>query len=941
LTPDTGETAPVGEPAKRKASIEKPRFPLVLKFFLMTAALIVIVVGLAVGITIQRANAIARRTVYASISSAAKLFQEFERQRLGRLSLAAQVIGNEPAFVAYIQNAFGPAEPATPVTGAGGQPGVMGATAAAPTPTINYADIFDVIVQRRDQIGSDLLILTDDQGRVLGRTDRPQVAGAPVEDMYESVPLVRKIVDDANLPVVSGVIATGNRLYHAAVAPVVAGANNVRTGYLVNAYAIDDTFANRISESTNAGVMFVPSPKVAAAQTAARSGNAPQVTMQQMKGVDEIFRTGKVKPPSDLTIDRSAYVMTGQPLMSSGQTVGAAVFVRSLDRELAPFKEIENAVLVGGGLALLLAFVLSWLIAKRITHPIEELAGLAQAVSAGDYNVHPAIERSDEVGILSRTFASMITSLRDKAELEELYAQMAARSQEREAALGTRINVLPQLEEGTILVTDLRGLPATVGEGDASNVIASVARVMRLQEAEVNRQEGVVREVVGHRLISVFPGERGIVHAIRAARAINEELATQLDASKAMTIGAGIATGDFISGSVELQDGTGVAMVGNAPLLALLFAWHAPGGHAYISYESAQAAGGEILGSSTREEVRLKWLAQPLPVASLPLISVTTGVMRSLGGQTGTMATVRLDATAPGPTAPASGKVEELTPGQIFAGRYRIDQIIGRGGMGVVYRANDTQLDELVAIKTLPGDVMTRSPEDLERFKREIRLARKITHRNVLRTYDYGEADNVYFISMEFVRGYTLSELLDEAPSRQMAPRLAMGIARQISRGLDAAHEQGVVHRDIKPQNVLIDHKGEVKLMDFGIARLAEAPEAMTQAGLIVGTPHYMSPEQVQGKALDPRSDVYSMGVMLYEMLTGRRPFEATSLTGVLTAHLVEIPEPPIERRPEIGREINAIVMRCLAKDPKARYANAGELLADLDRVQVAAAAAA
>jgi eukaryotic-like serine/threonine-protein kinase len=174
-----------------------------------------------------------------------------------------------------------------------------------------------------------------------------------------------------------------------------------------------------------------------------------------------------------------------------------------------------------------------------------------------------------------------------------------------------------------------------------------------------------------------------------------------------------------------------------------------------------------------------------------------------------------------------------------------------------------------------------------------------------------------------------------------MAPRVAVGVARQTRRGLQAAHKQGIIHRDIKPQNVLIDHKGEVKLMDFGIARMAEAPEAMTQAGLIVGTPHYMSPEQVQGKQLDPRSDVYSMGVLIYEMLAGKRPFESSSLTGVLTAHITEKPKPPIDVRPEIGRDINAIVMKCLEKDPKARYANAGELLHDLDSLKMPQAAAA
>jgi len=666
-----------------------------------------------------------------------------------------------------------------------------------------------------------------------------------------------------------------------------------------------------------------------------RSSNAPSVGMQQMHGSDQIFRTGKAVPPSNVRIESSDYVMTGEPLAAGGQTVGAAIFIRSLDRELAPFKEIENTLLAGGGGALLLALLFSFLIAKRVTRPIEELAVVAQAVTGGDYTVHPAVDRSDEVGILGRSFAKMITALRDKSELEELYEQMAAKSEEREAVNVQRV-VEPRSEEGTVLVSDLRGVGV---EGDATAVIAEVSRAMKIQEAEVARQDGEVREIVGHRLVSIFRGDRGVIHAIRAARAINEELATQLGAGSPITIGVGVATGEFVSGSVVLERESGLAVIGDAPLLAQVFAWHAPNGYAYISYETAQTAGGEILSSSQREEVRLKWLPQPMPVAALPLAAMTTGMMRSIG-VIASETTMRIDATQPGATAPAGGVPIELQAGQLFATRYRIEQIIGRGGMGVVYKAVDTQLDEPVAIKTLPGDVMTRSPEDLERFKREIRLARKITHRNVLRTYDYGEADGVYFISMELVRGYTLAELVAEAEAKQMAPRVAIGIMRQVSRGLDVAHEQGIIHRDIKPQNVLIDHKGEVKLMDFGIARMAETHEGMTQAGLIVGTPHYMSPEQVQGKSLDPRSDVYSMGVMLYELLVGRRPFESSSLTGVLTAHIMEKPKAPIEVRAEVGREINAVVMRCLEKDPKARYANAGELLHDLDAVSLQQAAA-
>jgi HAMP domain-containing protein/predicted Ser/Thr protein kinase len=924
-TLDRGTVADRELPQKKEYTVERARVPLVLKLFGLTALLIVLVVAVAVGITIQRANAIAAKTVDDSIRGAATLFQDLERQRLARLQLPTELLGNDPSFSALIESDLAvPVEavPAAPVDGA-----APAAAQSAPQPattSISIVSIADQLEQRRQAFETDLLMLLDDQGRLIARTDQPATATPPMTDLYEQSVLVKSVIDEG-LDSSSGVMVLDGKLYHSAVAPVGIGTPRRTIAHLVNAVAIDEGFANRIGQSTQAGVVFTP----VRGSAPIRSANAPSVPQQAMGKA----RTGTVE------VDSSRYIFTSEPLLSGKEIVGTAVFLRSLDRELAPFREIERALFVGGGIALLLAFLASWLIARRLTRPIEQLAGIAQAVTAGDYSVAPDVTRNDEVGILGRSFGKMISALRDKDELEELYAQMAEKTAEAPAA--ARVAEPPRLEEGTVLVTDLRGLPATSGEGDAATVIGNVERAIRLQQAEVARQDGEVREINGHRLVCVFRGERGIIHAIRAARAINEELASQLGPN-AMSVGAGISTGDFVTGGVSLAGApgsvpSGTAIVGNAPLLALLFAWHAPNGYAYISSETAQAAGSEISAAATREEVRLKWLATPLPVASLPLLSMTTGVMRSMGGMTSSMTTLRLDATAAGATAPQHAGAD-LSSGHVFAGRYRIEQVLGRGGMGVVYKATDTQLDETVAIKTLPGDVMTKSPEDLERFKREIRLARKITHRNVLRTYDYGEAEGVYFISMEFVRGYTLAELLDEAPHRQMPLRPAVGITRQICRGLQAAHEQGIIHRDIKPQNVLIDAKGEAKLMDFGIARMSETPEGVTQAGLILGTPHYMSPEQIQGRQLDARSDVYSMGVLLYEMLVGRKPFESTSLTGILAAHLTEAPKPPVEVRTDLGREMNAIVMRCLAKDPGHRYADAGALLAELEGYKAAAA---
>jgi len=910
----------------RAARRERVRFPLALKLFLLITVLIALVVLLAIGVSIRRSNEVATEAVNRSIRDAGDLFQEFQKNRLKELQLGATIVGNDVSFVSYIQDALYHqiAEEESASQSAPGAGSAEPSDAGAP-PAVDTASILDQLQQRRELLGTDLLILTDDQGYMVARTDQTSLsaqAPGPV-DLYEGLPLLKTVID-GEAPYAAGVISLDGRLYHAAVAPLSVGAGRVVAGYLINAFVIDDHFANRIGQTTRAGVLFLP-VETGPRSTPVRSADAPNADeVRRMASMGPLFAGERIGAQT-VTIDRSSYVLTAEPLEArGGGTVGAVVFIRSLDEELAPYREIQRALTWAGGLTLLVGFLVSYLIAKRITRPIEELAGMAQAVTEGDYSVRPDIDRSDEVGILSRSFGKMVSALRDKAELEVLYQEMAARSDQKPKAA-----VKPSVSEGTVLITELRGLPRGGDSEGAGRVIGLVSDVMKIQRAEIVRQDGRVIDVSGHRMISLFTGDRGIVHAVRAARAVNEEIALQMAGRPELSIGAGIATGEVITGTVAAGDSVDIAVVGHATQLALLLAWAAPIAHAYIPQESAQAVGAEVLAASTSEQIRVAWLTDPLAVVGLPLKSITTSMMRSPGVTAG--GTLRLDETMP--SAPTS----ELSIDSTFAGRYVVEALLGRGGMGVVYRARDTQLDESVAIKVLPDEVMKRSPEELDRFKREIRLARRITHRNVLRTYDYGEADGVYFISMEYIRGYTLAELLAQTP--QLAPRIAMGISRQICRGLQAAHEEGVIHRDIKPQNVLIDHRGEVKLMDFGIARMTESDEAMTAAGIVVGTPHYMSPEQVQGKTLDSRSDVYSMGIMMYQMLCGKLPFDSSSLTAVLTAHITDKPEEPIRIRKEIGREINAIILRCLDKEPGRRFDDSGALLAELDRLQVAGAA--
>lgn len=276
-----------------------------------------------------------------------------------------------------------------------------------------------------------------------------------------------------------------------------------------------------------------------------------------------------------------------------------------------------------------------------------------------------------------------------------------------------------------------------------------------------------------------------------------------------------------------------------------------------------------------------------------------------------------------------------LAPGSTFAGRYAIKEILGAGGMGVVYRAVDTQLQEPVAIKTLKPEAM--GVESVERFKQEIRLARRITHRNVVRTHDLGETDGTLFITMEYVEGKSLAEVLKKRGKLPL--NVSLTVARQLCRALEAAHETGVIHRDIKPQNLVVDPTGVLKVMDFGIARLAEGrPEGqkgLTAVGTVVGTPEYMSPEQLMGQELDPRSDLYSAGAVLYECVTGKPVFDAPNLTALILKHVDEEPADPRSLAPDVPQDLALLILKSLAKAPQGRFQTAAEMGEALDEVEM------
>jgi serine/threonine-protein kinase len=265
----------------------------------------------------------------------------------------------------------------------------------------------------------------------------------------------------------------------------------------------------------------------------------------------------------------------------------------------------------------------------------------------------------------------------------------------------------------------------------------------------------------------------------------------------------------------------------------------------------------------------------------------------------------------------------------LFDGRYLIIRKLGSGGMANVYLAMDQELGRRVAIKIL-DDRHARDAQFVERFRREAQNAAGLSHPNIVSIYDRGDSEGTYYIAMEHVEGRTLKELL---VARGPSPLgIAIDYTRQILSALRFAHRNGIVHRDIKPHNVIVDGDGRVKVMDFGIAR-AGAASQMTEAGSIIGTAQYLSPEQARGAPVDQTSDLYSTGIVLYELLTGSVPFTGETPVEIAMKHLSQAPVPPSTHRPEVPRDLDYVVLRALAKDPAGRYHSAEEMDSDLERI--------
>ncbi|MEO6325107.1 MAG: protein kinase, partial [Thermoanaerobaculia bacterium] len=677
VAPATGRTGRPALVTTREPESVRRRGPgLAMKFFGAAALLVVLTLGTAIAIAAWRANQVAEKSIREALSKVPAVLAVSQRDIETQLKSTVHSIADEPGTKELLARV-----------------GVDGPEAMAGT-IHEWTSTKAVLLKAKavflfDRTGA-LLARSDkgvgeDQGRPFGSV---RWVADPIQSWNDASATIRegKIIST----VASSAVVSGDR----------AGNEGHFDGVLAAAIPFDDARA-RVLRGLMGGQVGIlantarrgeaPHPELSAGTDGLQGPALVQALFASGPALDTLFVNGKEIGPIDATIEGDRRLIAAVPIKSAaGETLGAFVVSRSRDEETAAFREIRTTLLAIGLASLLLAIPISLLLGRRIARPLEQLAAGAVAIRDGQLDVPLPEGGSDEVGALARAFRAMVGELKEKAQLEEMVAEMQRR-----------------------------------------------------------------------------PGD---------------------------------VTRRTSTGSVS-PDPT-----------------HVPGQ-------------GPVLG-------------------------------------------------------------------QLFSNRYEVLSTLGKGGMGAVYRALDRELDEEVALKVLTPEAFEEGTLAVQTLKQEIRLARKITHPNVVRTHDLGESEGTRFLTMEYVPGTTLREVVDRKGSLALAPGLQ--IAKQLCRGLAAVHEAGIIHRDIKPHNIMVLPNGVVKLMDFGIARVADSDEVVTPGGQTVGTPYYMSPEQARGENLDVRSDLYSVGVVLYEIFTGVRPIEGKTSLDVMRGHVTVEPQRPTLLRPDL-----------------------------------------
>jgi serine/threonine-protein kinase len=871
------------------------RLSLQAKIFLVSLLLVVGLTSALLWFSYRRASQLAQDSLRVALTSTRELYENLEADRLEKLQLINSVVVESPYFKAAVAE-------------------------------MHEATTLDSAQAMVEQVGSDFMIVTDVEGRVVARTDIPGLTGVDLSD----TPLVGKALAGESF---GGVFQEEDRLYHAVSVPF--GVGEEMLGVVVTGYQIDDELAQDIKRFADCEVAFF-------ARTESGYQEAGSTLAGNTSALKEWLAEAAMPAESDdvrLPLQGETFQAIVAPLTTEpaedAETVGLFAALRSRDRELAAFRSFQRSVLLVGLLGIAVAVGASHFLASGIARPLRKLVTVTDRIRDGDYSSHVDAPSGGEIGALASAFRSLLGELREKQVMEKFLSKSAA-----EMIQGADADTTGSGERRpvAVLFSDLKAHTAfKEGSEDPKEVLRRVNQSLGRQAELVERYGGQVDKFVGDRMMAIFKGEDRVWPAIRCAIAIQHLLDSGSDHA-ALVPGIGVSTGDAVFGAVGSSNRLDYSLLGRAVHVAGRLADEALAGDVLLSQE-AYAKVQDRASAEALPPLKLQGIDEAIPVYSLSTGTIRQqriASARTASGATGSGAT--LVEGVEGAVERTALTLSSLEPGAVIGRRYEIRRVLGSGGMGMVFQAHDRELDEPVALKILRPEIATMDPQVLERFKTEIRVARRIAHRNVVRTYDFGDFDGIKFISMEFIQGMTLKQLFRSKGALPLG--VGLQIAKQAAAGLVAAHDMGVVHRDVKPHNIMLTPQSEVKIMDFGIVRDTTRAEGsgMTQTGIIMGTPDYMSPEQAMGKAdLDHRSDIYSFGVVLYEMFSGALPFRGESAIAIAMKHIQEDPRPPRAVNPKMPPELETIIQKAMRKPPEGRYPRMAEMLGDLYRLSKAA----
>ncbi len=844
---------------------------------IVTVVLVSLAVTIAIGVTWLMSQRIASEAVSDSLEATQAMQRYLQGSRARELALATDLLAADPHDTAYL---------------------VEATRGQFDGDDIDLRSILDLIDDRRREMGFDFAMMLDADGRVLVHTDRPDIGGR----IFGEHPMVAPVIDE--LIPEYGPWREGSRLFNVAVVPLATAFEVI--GFLVTGLAVDDEVAADIKRVSGVDVAFITLEEERESLGASTLDlrRSEQLFRQLAEAGDVLarLRAGQAVGRFDVDLGGEAWVARLEPITApGGEVLGAALAIDSLDARLAGFQNLQTTLIAGGVVAVLIALGLSLLVARRIARPVGELAAVADQAAQGDYEQLTDTRRKDEVGTLARAINRLLADLREQQEIAGYVTDLSRQMEEHSTS--------PSDKAAPDLTGEVRPGPAwLVGiewPGDPKDSEAGLPGV--IQTASKHKVSLVPGG--GARLILVLESDRG--------NSLPDLIASVLGriGSNGSKASMALAYGDIDSARLELGP-TRYPVLAGKPVI-------------HIEALLREAAPGRMLVSPTAykrlapliETGRIETAIVDGRSGNRRFHQVLTAIVDDDPGAT---------ATTTAPRAAGSRKV--LKEGDVLGERFEILESLGEGAMGSVYRARDHKLDDVVALKLLKP-ALAEDSEYLERMKSEIRLARRITHSNVLRTHDFFELDGLPVISMEYVRGVTLDQLLEKSGRLSLAAGLR--VTTQLLSGLQAAHDAGVLHRDIKPGNIILDPRGNARLMDFGIARQAvDEGKDLTRTGAIVGTANYMAPEVLLGETADASSDIYSTGVMMNQLFTGQLPFSGKTSMEVCMAHVQNKPAPPSQYWPEIPAVLEATILRCMAKDPSQRPPTAKALLEDLLKVR-------